>query len=175
MPRLPGTFVLTNVQAGRRARSLRELVSTALRASQHVPAYGLHFQPATPSPPLSAKILENHLGHVCAGCFREDRLLSGMVAGTGRRHPSKKAESKGCKARSVLRVEAKPERAESGARRAQRADKLAKRACYRSAKLVGRSGTRPRSCIALMPRVRRSRSSLLSTSRPVSSLTRSRR
>jgi hypothetical protein len=47
--------------------------------------------------------------------------------------------------------------------------------CYLSAKLDGLSGTRPRSCIAFIPRVRRSRSSLLSTSRPVSSLTRSRR
>src|SRR4028119_1645228 len=46
---------------------------------------------------------------------------------------------------------------------------------YLSAKRVGRSGTRPRSCMAFIPRVRRSRSSLLSTSRPVSSPTRSRR
>jgi hypothetical protein len=46
---------------------------------------------------------------------------------------------------------------------------------YLSAKLDGLSGTRPRSCIAFIPRVRRSRSSLLSTSKPVSSLTRSRR
>src|SRR5215208_7699204 len=36
---------------------------------------------------------------------------------------------------------------------------------YLSEKLEGFSGTRPRSCIAFIPRVRRSRSSLLSTSR----------
>jgi transposase len=46
---------------------------------------------------------------------------------------------------------------------------------YLSEKLEGLSGTRPRSCMAFMPSVRRSRSALLSTSRPVSSLTRSRR